>query len=170
MTQIVSQIILEAELGEDTWVTYDHPLIKPFDHISMPEACSRNLPRAAAWIYGCWKCKFFSLIFLHFADSLTNRLQQYLSLSWGHRQRRAHLAGFGWRDLFFSVINSSHLVNSNSKAVVQKKIPRLPESTPDWMWLAWTTAAGPPSSELSQIRAWVTWLRYFWTTKCIREL
>lgn len=54
-------------------------------------------------------------------DSLADSLQPYLHGSWGYRQRGAHLAGFGWRYLLSSVINPSHSVRSNSKAVVVRK-------------------------------------------------
>lgn len=151
------------------WITYNHPLITPLGHISVPDAGSRSPHRIAAWPVAAGNGSYF-LFYFSTSQTSWHCLQQYLSVSWSHRRRRAHLAGFAWKYLFFSVINSSHLVNSNSKAVVQRKIPRLPESTPDWMWLAWTVAVGPPSSELSQVRAWVTWLGCFWTTKCIREL
>lgn len=60
-----------AKLGEERWVTYSYYLITPFNHIALPDACSRSLYRVGVSPTAAKKSKFFSLIFLHFTDLLT---------------------------------------------------------------------------------------------------
>lgn len=118
---------------------------------------------------GLWLLRNASVFsfFLHLTHINSQTwFQLQLSASSSHRQRRACLAGWRLRLLFFSVINSSHLGKSNSKAAVQSNRHLTVQSQPQ------TERGLPELLPLALLQA--TWAQsgpgcasgYFSTTKC----
>lgn len=109
----------------------------PFSHTCMtalPAAGCGALHWAAVWPSAAGKRRFFSLIILHLIH--TNLLTQFQQQTQcklratGREERIWQASGGG--NYFSPVINSSHLVNSNSKAVFQRnKFPDFQSQPPN---------------------------------------